>query len=137
MKKSVILTLIAIYAVSICVVGYFGLKVRILNPTVYADTVTIDYVLYGDTKIDYKTNQSGKYVRIKDYDEGQSIKIVYTVTPHDATDKSVTFSYDKSLAEITKDGIVTLNKKKVILDVTVTVDAAQNVKDKIKILVGY
>ena len=44
MKKSVVLTLIAVYILSICVVGYFGLKVKIYRPTKYAESVTIESV---------------------------------------------------------------------------------------------
>lgn len=136
MKKSVILTLIAVYAVSICVVGFLGLKVKILNPNTYAETVTIDYVMYGDTKIECKTNSKGdKYVKINKFDKEQSLKIVYTVLPHETTDKSVSFSYDKNKASITKDGVVTFNKNNDSLVVTVTVDAAQNVTDKFTIYV--
>lgn len=97
MKKSVVLTLLAIYVLSICVVGYFGLKVRIYQPTVYAESVTITGVKDAKTGEDYTkkiketTDAKGdvtRYVRINSHDD-MTITLVVEIAPDNTTNRDL------------------------------------------------
>lgn len=101
MKKSVVLTLLAIYVLSICVVGYFGLKVRIYRPTVYAEKVTITGVKDAKTGEDYTgkiketTDSEGKkirYVRINSHDD-MTITLVVEIGPDNTTNRDLMVAF--------------------------------------------
>ena len=44
MKKSVILIIFAVYILSVCIVGFFGIKVRMYNETVNVESIQITLV---------------------------------------------------------------------------------------------
>lgn len=101
MKKSVVLTLLAIYVLSICIVGYFGLKVRIYRPTVYAEKVEIIGVKDAKTGEDYTakiketTDSEGKkirYVRINSR-EAMTIKLVVQISPDNTTNRDLMVAF--------------------------------------------
>ena len=95
MKKSVVLTLIAVYILSICVVGYFGLKVKIFRPTVYSEQVVIKSIKNADTGVDYsgsiRTNDKNeKSIRISNPEKKEMTLIfVIDVYPDNTTNKEL------------------------------------------------
>ncbi len=99
MKKSVVLTLIAVYILSICVVGYFGLKVKIFRPNVYAEQVVIKSIKNAETGEDYSksiriNNKNEKSIRISKPDEKEMILVfVIDVYPDNTTNKELNLSF--------------------------------------------
>lgn len=99
MKKSTILILIIVYLGSIFIVGVYGLKVRYGNETVYCESIT-------PTKIELSTGTTYEgenikavadadtptyevYISSKDYVEGLTVIVSYTLNPNDCTYKEV------------------------------------------------
>ncbi len=100
MKKSVVLTLIAVYILSICVVGYFGLKVKIYRPTKYAESVTIESVRNATTGATYNIKDNGEYgksVRVRDAeDDGVTLVFVVNIRPDNTTNKELLIEFANS-----------------------------------------
>lgn len=95
MKKSLVLTLVVVYVLSICVVGYFGLNVRIYRPTVYPASLEITKIKDEQTgkEVEIRTNDKGeKYVRLDKYTENCSVKIYFRFSPDETTKRDVYFS---------------------------------------------
>ncbi len=111
MKKSVILILIAVYVISIGVVGYFGLNVRIYAPNIPPSSIEITHVTYLDQVEECKINKDNqKYIRIRCDGEQLNINLRITVKPDDATNKSVTYSFDPGDYVTEKDGNIVIKK---------------------------
>ena len=100
MKKSVILIIFAVYILSVCVVGFFGIKVRMYNETVNVESVQITLVTYEDgTKIEIGEDENGNPVArhvCKNAGETVTFKVYYQVNPANATDPSTLLIYDKT-----------------------------------------
>ena len=62
MKKSVLMLILAVYIVSVCVVGFLCTNVKIYNPTVAVEKVEITEVEYNNKKQDIDILQSGNEV---------------------------------------------------------------------------
>ena len=129
MKKSVVIIIGVIYALSIVIVTLFGLNFQTFN--------TITYVTQVDI-IDENANSNSdgmKYVSLSPDEEGKrEYQLAWKVTPDNATNKSVSFDYDtsKAFVSIDENGLVTFAEPGVI---TVTVKATDGTScsDKIKI----
>lgn len=137
MRKSVVLALIAVYVVSVCVVGYFGLNVRILNPTVYTEKIVISGVLVNDTFIKADEDADGKYIYLT-YAEKMSVKLRYIVYPDNATNKEIIYSYEKSpYWMVSTDGIIVFNENSqgTALTLKIMPKDGSNVSDKITIYI--
>lgn len=137
MRKSVVLALIAVYVVSVCVVGYFGLNVRILNPTVYTEKIVISGVLVNDTFIKADEDADGKYIYLT-YAEKMSVKLRYIVYPDNATNKEIIYSYEKSpYWMVSTDGIIVFNENSqgAALTLKIMPKDGSNVSDKITIYI--
>ena len=111
MKKSVILILIAVYVISIAVVGFFGLNVKFYQPNIPPEKIEINQVTYLGTTLDCTTNSKGeKNVVIDCYEDQLSVALRYTVTPDNATDKSVRYSFDPGNYVTEKDGLIVFTR---------------------------
>jgi hypothetical protein len=100
MKKSVILIIFAVYILSICVVGFFGIKVRMYNETINVESIQITEVKLADgTNVEIKPDKSGKPSALyfcKNSGETVTFKIYYQINPANATDPTVSLLYDDS-----------------------------------------
>ena len=95
MKKSVVILIAIIYIAAIALVSFFGLKHKLFNEEVYVSDITI-------LDDNLKNNATwGDYVIIhRDADTGRlEYRINYRVTPAEATNTGVNFTYDKSKAD--------------------------------------
>lgn len=96
MKKSLVLALVVVYVLSICVVGYFGLNVRIYRPTVYPESIEIIDVIDDktDSRVEIKIDKAdgSKYIRLTGYEEGYSLTIRYRFAPDETTKRDVYFT---------------------------------------------
>jgi len=109
MKKSVVLALIAVYVLSICIVGYFGLKVRIYRPTVYPTEIKIISVrdastgekleIFADPEAEVK-----QYVMLKWHDD-MRLRIQVEIKPDDTTKRELSYEFGhEGVCEVVSDG---------------------------------
>lgn len=104
MKKSVVLVILAVYIVSVCIVGFFGIKIKQYYETVNVESIRITSV----------TDEQGNILEIgKTADEVSSVtieakknttvtfKVYYEVNPANATDPSVLLNYNNTDPTIT------------------------------------
>lgn len=117
MKKSVILILIAVYVLSICIVGFLGLNVRLYAPTVKPEKIEITAVIYDNNKtVDYKVSEvDGKKLKRAtiNYKDGDTVtvELAYTITPDNATNKNVTYELQNTNPNIViNEGKITFTK---------------------------
>ena len=117
MKKSVILILIAVYILSICIVGFLGLNVRLYAPTVKPEKIEITAVIYDNNKtVDYKVSEvDGKKLKRAtiNYKDGDTVtvELAYTITPDNATNKNVTYELQNTNPNIViNEGKITFTK---------------------------
>lgn len=99
MKKSLVLTLVVVYVLSICVVGYFGLKVQVYRPTTYPESIEIIEVKDERTGkiVDIKNDKvtGEKYVRLENYTDNCSFIILFRISPDNTTDRKVNVTPSK------------------------------------------
>jgi len=147
MKKSVVLTLIAVYVLSICIVGYFGLKVKIYRPTKYAESVTIESVRNATTGVEYKIGgktDDNKSVRITDV-TGEEVTLVFVVDvkPDNTTNKELLIEFaNPDVCEIIQGSVPGAGSKQEIIvkfkgKSTVTIWAKDLKKCSYKIYVSF
>ena len=106
MKKSVVLVILAVYILSVCVVGFFGIKIK-----QYYETVNVESI-----KITSVTDEQGNLLEMgKTADENPvssvtieakknttvTFKVYYEVNPANATDPSVLLNYNNTDPSIT------------------------------------
>lgn len=143
MKKSLVLTLVVVYALSICIVGYFGLNVRVYRPTVYP--VSLEIIELRDEQtgktVDILINDEGeKYVRLDKYSEGYSLVIVFQLSPDETTNRDVFFSTSvqdvcsvyQTSKQVVSEAQVVFEKKKLVT-ITITSSDKPSVSDSIRI----
>jgi hypothetical protein len=130
MKKSVIISIALIYAVSIFLVTFFGLKHKTFNEIIYVSQVEIieenaSYTASGTKYILLSPDENGK----------REYQIVWKVTPEDANNTKVDFVYDtqKSHVSVDKNGLVTFTSPGAV-DVTVMATDGTTISDTIKII---
>ena len=106
MKKSVILILIAVYVLSIAIVGTIGLNIRFYATNVKPTNIEIKQLTYLDKTLDHKTNNKGlKYFKqIETTEDSLTVELRYVVGPDNATDKTVIYSIDPENINITVNG---------------------------------
>ncbi len=103
MKKSIIVLISSIYILSILFIGFFGMKMTSYNESIYPTEIKIENVV-GAT---YKMQANGMQVITYNFKEGVDEKqnvfsIIYHVYPDTTTDRSISYSYDKDNAPISK-----------------------------------
>ena len=101
MKKSVILILIAVYVISIGIVGTIGLNVRVYAPNIKPTSIEITQLAYFDKinkVLDYSINEKGikHFSQIRCKDDVLVLDLIYIIGPSDATDKTVIYSFDQN-----------------------------------------
>lgn len=110
MKKSVVVLIAVIYVTSVALVSFFGLQGKMYKDKVYVESIEI-LDLENKIKID---DEGNPYVTILPDENGErKYQIKYRVYPDDASNKAVSFDYDKQNPNVTVDenGIVTFKKK--------------------------
>lgn len=103
MKKSVVITIGIIYALSIMLVTFFGLKHKSFNEIVYVSQVEII-----EEKASYLENGS-KYLVLTDKVDGvYTYQLKWAVYPDNAKNSAVAFIYDtqKSNLSVDENGLV-------------------------------
>lgn len=143
MKKSLVLALIVVYVLSICVVGYFGLNVRVYKEEVYPETIEIIEVIdIDDNSVPIKNfeDDGGKYIVIPKYTEGYTLKIRFQIHPDETTKKDVYFLYSNDVCEVTEmtneiisEISVTFKKKTKGEDITIIAADQPTIKDNLHI----
>lgn len=107
MKKSVIILIGIIYVASIALVSFFGLKFKVFEQEIPVESIELlnEGLKYNE--------EWGSYVVIRPDESGEwRYQIKWRVHPDDATNKTVSFSYDKQNDAVTIDeqGLVTFSK---------------------------
>ena len=149
MKKSVILILIAVYILSICIVGFLGLNVRLYAPTVKPEKIEITAVIYDNNKtVDYKVSEvDGKSVKRAtiNYKDGDTVtvELANTITPDNATNKNVTYELQNTNPNIViNEGKITFTKPEnsnlpLGMTIRVRLDGNPIVYDEIEVKVKF
>lgn len=129
MKKSTVLIVLVTFALSVVIVGIFGMRMMSYNTRIYVETIvptrvylntgeTVEVLPVGDSGTEYE-------VWIDDYTEGLTLRMDYSLDPADATDNSVlakiTSRVDEADPAATLDGL-TLHILKVKTVLTVRVN---------------
>ena len=128
MKKSVIISIIAVYLLSIFVVGYFGMNIAVYDVNVYVTDIEILKVTVDGEDCEIKTNNEGNKSVSVNYTEGLVVFIHVKVNPDDATVNNVIFSIEENnpIATIDEEkGYLTFHKPG---PVTVTIRATDQNK---------
>ena len=107
MKKSVVILIAIIYVSAIALVSFFGLQYKVFEAEVPVESITIlnEGLTYNEAW--------GNYVVIRPDENGEwKYQIEYEVTPDNATNKQIVFSYDKQNNYVTIDenGLVTFTE---------------------------
>lgn len=102
MKKSVILIIGLIYIVSVVIVGFIGLQMRVYNPHIYVEDIqcsvtNIEPIDIGeDLKKEYGCDY---YYVISNITEDTTIEVKCRVIPENATNTDVSFFVDSKDSE--------------------------------------
>ncbi len=100
MKKSVILILIAVYVISIGVVGTIGLNVRVFAPNVKPTSIEITQLAYLDKVEEFKTgtkedgSQYKYFSQISTKEDVLVFDLRYIIGPDNVIDKTVFYSFN-------------------------------------------
>ena len=130
MKKSVVISIGIIYALSIFLVTFFGLRHKTFNEIIYVSQIEI---IEPNASF---TSDGTKYIVLSPDENGKrEYQLVWTVSPDNATNNSVTFNYDKQKTNVSVDenGLVTFTSKGSV-DVSVTAADGTSQSDTIKII---
>ena len=130
MKKSVIISIALIYALSIFLVTFFGLKHKTFNEIIYVSQVEIieDNASYTASGI--------KYIILSPDENGnRQYQIKWKVTPEDANNTKVDFVYDtqKKHVSVDENGLVTFTTSG-SADIKVVATDGTTISDTIKII---
>ena len=134
MKKSVVITIGIIYALSIMLVTFFGLKHKSFNEIVYVSQIEII-----EEKASYLEN-GNKYLVLTDKVDGvYTYQLNWAVYPDNANNSAVTFIYDtqKSNLSVDENGLVTITSLGYADSVEITVRSTDGTKqsDKITLII--
>lgn len=118
MKKSTILIILVVFAVSVFVVGFLGIENVPYKEYIYVEQITPTHVYYGrksdEAEIQFDESQGYFYVNFP-YEEGMTVKIDYEITPNDVTNRRVDIDIQNlntdSDAELDSMGAIILNNK--------------------------
>ena len=134
MKKSVVISIGIIYALSIFLVTFFGLKHQTFNEIIYISQVEII-----EDKATYLEDGT-KFLLLTDSKDGvYQYQLKWVVTPENATNGEVAFIYDKQKTNVTVDekGLVTFTSKGYPDSVTITIRSTDGTKqsDSISLMI--
>ena len=136
MKKSVVIIIGLIYALSIVFVTLFGLKHQSFNEIIYVNQVEII-----EEKASYMSNGL-KYLLLSPDENGIcQYQLKWTVSPDNATNSNVNIIYDKSITYVSVDenGLVTFDAAKAYqgngaIDITIAASDGGPYQDTIKLI---
>ena len=125
MKKSVVILIALIYAASIVLVGYLGLKAKTYNDVYPVERLEIL------TEYNEMPNTGDKYITFVHRDgEEPTLQFECRVLPENATDKKVIYKLasDCTIATISEDGLLTFLTDNIhqVSSLTVYIYANQN-----------
>ena len=130
MKKSVVIIIGVIYALSIVFVTLFGLKHNSFNEIIYVSQVEII-----EENASYSSNGT-KYLMLTPDENGVcQYQLVWTVSPDNATNSNVTFNYDKqkNYVSVDENGLVTFTSQGAVI-VTITAADGTSNSDTIQLI---
>ncbi|MBE5731233.1 MAG: hypothetical protein E7350_04725 [Clostridiales bacterium] len=111
MKKYIILAILAIYILSIAVVGFFGMKTAVYNEIKYVTEIQLIDSKDGDYTVIYDEEDNRDNIALS-YTDGLRFQLYYEVTPLDATNTAVTFDFEldeySDYIQISSTGVVTV-----------------------------
>ena len=136
MKKSVVILIALIYAASIVLVGYLGLKAKTYNDVFPVERIEIltEYSEAPDT--------GDKYIVFKQTDgEAPTLQLECRALPDNASDKKIIYKLasDCTIATISEDGLITFLTDKIdsVSSLTVYIYANQNPAMQEEIIVYF
>ena len=132
MKKSVIILIGIIYILGIVLVNSFGLQVAEYQSKVYVDSIQ-----FTNDGIEIQDNGNEKMKKVNVYmSENPTYQLEWEYTPDDATETDVVFTCDKNstVGTVDEKGLVTFNKKGILIVYIRTVDGSSK-SDSITIIV--
>lgn len=107
MKKSVIVLIAIIYASSITLVTFFGLKYS----NHFAETVQVEKIEIIGEGIKIDEADGSKYIALyPDQNGNRTYQVEYAVYPSDAHNAEVEFVMDSPFATVDENGLVTFTK---------------------------
>lgn len=133
MKKSVVLVIVLIYIVSIVLVGFIGLKMKVYEENIYVERIVCKN---DEFVLDENSNISGKI--FKTYTEGLRVNIICEVIPENATNQKLDYQCEQSgdyniIKE--SDGSITIEFiKATTVDITFVTTDGSNKKLKVKVI---
>ena len=109
MKKSVIVLIGVIYAASIVLVTFFGLKYSTYQP----EEIPVSEVKITNAGVKINESDGSKYIVFFEPDENdnRTFQVEYTVTPDNASNPAVQFVIDSPSATVDENGLVTFTKE--------------------------
>ena len=121
MKKSVVVLIGLIYVASIALVSFFGLKFKVFEEVIPVESIELlnEGLKHNDIW--------GEYVVIHPDEKGEwRYQIKWRVHPDEATDNSVSFSYDhqNTCATIDEFGVVTFTEPGMISVTLIPMDGS-------------
>ncbi len=135
MKKSVVILIALIYAASIALVGFLGLKAKSYNEVVYVESIEI----LSDYEVDHKTGS--KYIIFRPQENGdKTIQIECRAVPDNASDRKIIYSLAKdcTTATIDENGLLTFTVQPTNpISVKVYIYSNQNTTISDEILIYY
>ena len=104
MKKSVVILIAVIYVAAVALVSFFGIRAELLEETIYVTNIEL---VNKDIKVNAETGK--KSVRLYLDENGYAeYQLDWRVTPTDATNTGVIFSYneEKTYVSVDENGLV-------------------------------
>lgn len=118
MKKSTIILIVLVFAVSIFVVGIFGVRSVPYNERIYVTSITPTAVtLSNDAVVKFEYNEKGYYEVDVPYEEGLVVVIDYEINPVNATNKTLDIAIDnlnKNSDAVRENGGIKFNNSGVV-----------------------
>ncbi len=143
MKKSVILLILVVYIASMCIVGFFGIKLRVYDEVVKVEKIECvtksDSIIKteGNKDLEFLYNDGIEYYAGYFYTEGLSVTLAFSVSPDNATNKNIEFIANTSSQYTLKDNgdnsvTITFNQKASII-LIVRAEDSNNAQTKLRI----
>ncbi|MDD4815704.1 MAG: hypothetical protein PHQ62_01010 [Clostridia bacterium] len=105
MKKSIVIVIGIIYIASICFIGFFGMKIKAYNETIYVTSIECI-----NTEAEEMFDGEGTLIKyiLLNYTTGLKYQIEYRVYPDNATNQTVEFEHigSSSIATVSQSGEV-------------------------------
>lgn len=118
MKKSTIILIVIVFAVSVFVVGIFGVRSVPYNERIYVTSITPTAItLSNDAVTKFEYNEKGYYEVDVPYEDGVVVVIDYEINPINATNKTLDISIDnlnKNSDAVIENGGIKFNNSGVV-----------------------